>query len=449
MAETPDRPLPSDAEPVPPTPEPPPAAAEAEAVATDAPAPAPVAESALLPRRPWAEPLSRVDAAWTRFEVRLITVVVLAQLVALAAWVGLKGLATGLPTPEGGSRAGVVFRALFGACVLGGATWWALRKQDERRRSIATTVAVLAAFGLSRAWGNALVDWSSNLLNWYQQASTLTLLGGLRGVGTRLTMLMTLLGGSLATAAGKHITIDLVTRFVRPRVRLPMILVGWVGSAFFCFVASWGFFDHIAIGDFGANKDMTVGQKFEKVGEGLGEDWFILKKQVALDLKTAPHVLSGEGYAGWLKGSEWNPWLRDAGFVDRFGAEAVKALELPEGSARSPIVSIPGKGEPRGELSHAANLMFPFGLLVIGFRFLLLVALTIGGHRDIDADQELEIGGRPPPEERGDDPSPEPLAEGDPAAHPAEAPGAATEEQLAEPPEPAPPSSVRDEEGSR
>ncbi|MCC6214983.1 MAG: TRAP transporter small permease subunit [Polyangiaceae bacterium] len=407
MTDTQDRPPAGGADPVTPTSNPPPAAAAAADVAAPEDGHAP----ALLPRRRWAEPLSRVDAAWTRVEVRLITAVVLAQLVALAAWVGLKGLATGLPTPEGGSRAGIVFRALFGACVLGGLTWWALRKQDEKRRSIGTTVAVLAAFGLSRAWGNLLVDWSSNLLNWYQQASTLTLLGGLRGVGTRLTMLMTLLGGSLATAAGKHITIDLVTRFVRPRVRLPMILIGWVGSAFFCFVASWGFFDHIAIGDFGANKDMTVGQKFEKVGDGLGEDWFIFRKQLALDMKTLPHVASGEGYAGWLKGAEWNPWLREAGFVDRFGAEAVKALELPETSARSPIVSIPGKGEPRGELSHAANLMFPFGLLVIGFRFLLLVALTLGGHRDIDADQELEIGARVPPPEP--DPEPEPAPSGD------------------------------------
>jgi len=44
---------------------------------------------------------------------------------------------------------------------------------------------------------------------------------------TRLTLWLALLGGSIATAKGKHINIDVVMRFLTPRMRIPVaVLVG-------------------------------------------------------------------------------------------------------------------------------------------------------------------------------------------------------------------------------
>jgi len=60
---------------------------------------------------------------------------------------------------------------------------------------------VFLGFALAKLW-TLRVDYASNLLNWYQQASFLTC-SRLRGVGTRLTMLLALIGGSLATARGR------------------------------------------------------------------------------------------------------------------------------------------------------------------------------------------------------------------------------------------------------
>ena len=53
---------------------------------------------------------------------------------------------------------------------------------------------------------------------------------------------------------------------------------------------------------------------------------------------------------------------------------------------KSPIVVVPEKGEPRAELTKAANLVFPIGLAVIAFRFILLCLLAISGHRSVDVE---------------------------------------------------------------
>src|SRR6185436_8373431 len=116
------------------------------------------------------------------------------------------------------------FRSVFGATALGMGLWFGLRKQSLKVRRNATLAGVFGGFIAGKAWAGFGVDYTSNLLNWYQQACFLTLLGGLRGVGTRLTLLLALLGGSLATARGRHIVIDVVTRFVRPSLRTAMVL---------------------------------------------------------------------------------------------------------------------------------------------------------------------------------------------------------------------------------
>lgn len=341
------------------------------------------------PRKPaaWGRPLARLDAAWTLFEARLCALVLLAEVISLSLWVALKGMAA---PPDSGNMAGVVFRALAGALVLGTLGYLIPKKFGVTARRIGASTGFVAGFLLAKTWARVGVDYSGNFLNWYQQASALTLLGGLglRDLGKRLTLLLALLGGSLATAAGKHITIDLVTRFLKPKARLPVIVVGWLGASLICFSAAWGFFDYIAIQGFNAPAEASAGQKFKTVAKGLDEDWFILRKQVDLDFKTFPHVLEGQSYSDWLTGTEWNAWLDSHGFAERYGKDKVKDLRLPDDAKRAPIVVIPDVGEPRGELVPAANLVFPFGLFVIAIRFILLSLLSISGHMSIEPETE-------------------------------------------------------------
>ena len=330
----------------------------------------------------WCRPLVRLDDAWTRWEGFLCASVLLLEVLVLSLWVGLKGLST---PPDAGS-AGYVFRVLTGSAILGLIGFFAVRKKGKPAQRVASISGVVLGVIAASYWQNVGVAWSSNLLNWYQQASTLTLFGGLRGVGTRLTLLLALIGGSLATASGKHITIDLVTRFVKPKVRMPLVIVGWLGSAVICAGAGWGFFDHIAIENFGAEADVSASAKVSKVWKGLGEDSFIARKQMALDMKTLPKVLKGERYSEWLGGQEWNEFLETSGFVERYGREKIEDLKLEGDDKRSPIVVVPDRGEPRGELNKGANLVFPIGLFIIAIRFILLSLLALGGHRSVDPD---------------------------------------------------------------
>ena len=334
----------------------------------------------------WGRPLIRLDNAWTTWEGWLCAAVLLLEVLVLSLWVGLKGLST---PPDAGS-AGIVFRALTGSLVLGLGGFLVVRKKPKKVQRVVSITGIVIGIVGAKYWQTTGVEWSSNLLNWYQQASTLTLFGGLRGVGTRLTLLLALLGGSLATASGKHITIDLVTRFVQPKVRLPLVIVGWLGSAVICGAAAWGFFDHIAIEDFGAKSDITASAKVSKVMDGLGENTFIARKQIVLDMKTLPKVLKGERYSEWLGGQEWNDFLETGGFVERYGREKIDDLKLTGDAKRSPIVVVPDRGEPRGELIKAANLVFPIGLLIIALRFVLLSLLAAAGHKSVDPDAHVE-----------------------------------------------------------
>jgi len=335
----------------------------------------------------WGEPLVVIDRAWNRFEIWLALGVFCLEALSMSLWVCLKGFSA-----PGDQPAALAFRAAFGGTVLGTTAYLALRKQRLVVRNWATVASVLFGFLLAKAWLGFGVAYASNLLNWYQQASFLTLLGGLRGVGTRLTMLLALVGGSLATGRGRHIVIDIVTRFVSLRTRTIMVLIGWVATAFVCIVAAWGFLDHISIENFGARADQSPTEKIGRVASQLGEDFFIARKQAALDFITVPHVLRGEIYSEFLTGKEWNTWVDAEGFSSRYGREATETLKIPPEETRSPIVVIPGRGEPRGELINAAYLVFPIGLMIIAARFVLRGLLVASGHASVDTDESEEWG---------------------------------------------------------
>ncbi len=333
----------------------------------------------------WVRPLVSLDRRWTSLEARLCAGVLVVETLVLCGWIVLKGLST--PTTAD-SKAGLVFRGALCGFVLALVAWKAAKRLGEPGRQIATVAALLVGLAVGALTRSLGVEYFANLLTWLQDASTLTLVGGLRGLGTRLTLLLALLGSSLATASGKHIAIDVAMRFLSLRERLFTAVAGWLAASLVCLTASWGFFDHIAIDSYGARADQPAFEKLAKVPEKVSRHLFFLRKQLALDLKSLPAVLAGERYETAMTGAEWNEWIRSGGWAERFGPEEMAQILLPasaESQSHAPLVVAPGEAV-RGMLVHDLNLVLPFGLLMVGLRFLLRALLALGGAASADPD---------------------------------------------------------------
>ena len=407
---------------------------------------APLVERKLAPRA-WGAPLARLDARWTRLEARLAAAVLLSEILALCAWISLKGLSAEYQVGGQGEKnvSGLVFRGLIGAIVLGllakKATEPKAPPGDERplrperqekavlRQNVVVTGAVVLGLASSRLWANGGVEYFENFLNWLQSASLLMLIGGLRGVATRLTLWLALLGASLATANGKHINIDVVMRFLTPRMRVPVAVLGWVAASVMCIAGSWGFVDHIAIALFhvhpfepcedGSNEKSrsapagmcttTTSSKLGHVTHHLGIDWFVIRRQMSLDLRSFPRVITGTKYNGYLSNADWNTWVAGGDWDAHFPAEQVAGLMAPTDRPNEmhiPAVSIPGGQEVRGLLIKDADLIFPFGLLMIALRFLLRSLLALSGHVEVDPDSAHKEDDEHPDGLRRDDEPP-------------------------------------------
>jgi TRAP-type C4-dicarboxylate transport system permease small subunit len=350
----------------------------------------------------WVQPFVRFDAWWVRAEARLTAVVLGAEIVALVTWIALKGMsaeyqpATAADPEAPVDVSGIIFRAIIGALVLGIGAHFALRPSDVTKRKtdlryqIGVSAAVILGLVSGRFWANAGVEYFSNTLNWLQGASTLTLLGGLRGLATRLTLWLALLGGSLATAQGKHINVDVVMRFLTPRMRLPVALIGWLAAALVCISGAWGFVDHLAIAEYKLSMDSTASDRASKVEHEFGRDMFLLRQQIKLDFHTLPKVLRGAKYKDYLKAGEWNDWMSGGAWDSWFPADDVKAQMMDtadQTQTRLPLINIPGTGEnTNGLLIRDIDFVFPFGLLMIAIRFLLRCVLAIGGAVRVDPD---------------------------------------------------------------
>jgi len=393
------------------------AAAGAEAAVPRVSGARPLVEDTGIPKQAWGEPLVRFDRAWTRFESRLCAWVLMAEVTALCLWISLKGLSAEYQTTGEGDKnvSGIVFRALITATALGLVANRVMRprmksgetgfEQAEQRHRIVVTASVFVGLLAGRLWANGGVSYFSNLLNWMQGASLLALIGGLRGVATRLTLWLALLGASIATAKGKHINIDVVMRFLHPKLRAPVAVLGWVAAAVMCIAGSWGFVDHIAIALFHAppsepckddpKKDCRVSgaDKLAHVSTAVSTDMFLVGRQFSLDVRSLPHVIAGTNYNEWMKGSDWNAWIKDASWTDHFPqAEVDGLLTTPElaNEFHSPAVSVPGGEEVHGLLIKDADFIFPFGMLMIALRFLLRSLLVISGHLRVDPDSAHE-----------------------------------------------------------
>jgi hypothetical protein len=347
-------------------------------------------------KKAWGAPLDRLDRAWTTLEARLCAAVLVAMIVTLVGWIALKALSS-----TGRDGAGQLFRSMLTATVFGIVGHFATRKQEPKIHHTASTIAVVLGWVVGKFWGNVGVEYFANLLAWMQNASFLVFFGGVSELAKRLTLWLALLGASVATAQGKHINVDVVMRFLSPRARVPVAVLGWITAAVVSGAAAWGFFDDLAVEEFHAPASVAcpdgsgkscpapAGSKVDRVAHDIGVDLFLAGRQISLDLRALPKVLGGTPYAKFLTPKDWNEWLRDGGWEKHFPAEDVKALELPEDGSidfRTPAVtSIPGGTERIHMLMvPVLNLVFPFGLLVIAIRFVLRSLLALAGWVKVD-----------------------------------------------------------------
>jgi TRAP-type C4-dicarboxylate transport system permease small subunit len=343
-------------------------------------------------------PLERLDAAWQRLEARLCAGVLVAEIASLTLWISLKGLSADYV--PGGNASGIVFRAILGATVLGLLAHLLTRKRGETVHRAATVAAVILGLVTARLWAHAGVAWSSNALNWLQNASVLMLIGGLRGLATRFTLWVALLGASLATSRGKHIHVDVLIRYVPMRLQKPTALVGQVAAMLVCLFGAVGFVDYIAISVYRADAvrpckddparscETSAGDKLGIVGDKVSADFFLLGRQASLDVKTVGKVLGGTPYDKWMTAGEWNAWLDDANWVGHFDKAAVESVHMDASQAsakRMPQVPVPGTGEEAtGLLVRELDFVFPFGLAIIALKFLLRILLILLGRVDVD-----------------------------------------------------------------
>ena len=310
-----------------------------------------------------AGPLDRVERFLHKGDV--VTCLVAGGLLVftLVGWVLLRGLAHGNTAP------GTLLRVLLGAGLAASLVRWV----PKRLRRPAAWALALAGGAVGAATREVGVAWLANVQGWLQDGSNFALLGGPRGIATRLTLLLVLAGASLATASGRHVSIDLVTRALGPWGKRLLSPLGGIVAALVCLASSWGFFDHLSIDVFGAARRDTVVDKVAHVGEGLSRHFFLYRSQVGLDIKLLPRVAAGQPWDRALTGPEWNEVVSRPAWAEVLGPDAAKTLQDPDPtSLRSPLVSVPGEAS-RGLLMRDLGLVIPFGLFLIGLRFLLWV----------------------------------------------------------------------------
>jgi TRAP-type C4-dicarboxylate transport system permease small subunit len=352
----------------------------------------------------WGEPLVRFDAAWQRLESRLCTGVLVAEIASLTLWIFLRGFATSFI--PGQSAAGLLCRSMVSTALFGVIAHLATRRRSLAVQRIVVTSSMLLGVISGAFWVHVGVAWSSNLLNWLQNASVLMLIGGLRGLATRLTFWVAFLGASLASSRGKHIHVDVLLRYVPSKLRLATSILGLLGACVVSAVAVCGFVDYIAIAAFQANAnqpcpddatkecDTPVSTKLGIVAKEVSADFFVLGRQASLDLRSLPHVLAGTPYDKWMTAAEWNEWLDGADWGAHFDKAAVDAQHMDAtvpGALHIPAVEVPGSGgESRGLLIRELDFIFPFGFAIIALKFLLRIVLLISGSVKHDMGAELD-----------------------------------------------------------
>jgi TRAP-type C4-dicarboxylate transport system permease small subunit len=348
----------------------------------------------------WGDPLWRFDVKWQRLEAALCASVLVAEIASLTLWVVLRGLAT--DTIPGGGAGGLVCRSLLTMTALAIGVHLATRKKGGLAHTVGVSAAIVLGLVGGALWKHVGTTWSSNLLNWFQGASVLMLIGGLRGLATRLTLWVALLGASLASSRGKHIHVDVLLHYIPTKLRAPTAILSLVAGTLVCVSAAAGFTDYIAIAMFQVNAeqpcpddaakrcDVPTGEKMASMGKLVESDFFLLGRQASLDVRALPRVLVGTPYDGWMTAADWNAWLDSADWTAHFPKAAVEAQHAdPGGPPRATAVQVPGSGDARGLLARELDFVFPFGLLIIAVKFLLRILLILSGHVSLDPDDEF------------------------------------------------------------
>lgn len=354
--------------------------------------------SVTRPPAAWALPLKNLDARLTTIEAKLLFVVILAEVGSLALWVFLKGLSIAGTDP----RSGIIRAAVVGglaAAIAGIAT----RNRDAKDplKSYVPMGALVVGMIVGYVTRNSGGAYFENWLNWLQNASVLMLVGGIRGLVTRLTLWVSLLGASIATGKGKNINIDVVMRFAPVSFRIPIAVIGWTAAALMCVTSSWGFVEHLAIAEYHADStvpceqnkkngcDTSPGSKIEKIKHGFGHDMFLVRKQLAFDMSSLPKVIAGTKYDKWLTPADWNDRIKSGGWESHFEQSAVDTILAPPDRTepKLPAVVIPGGSENAGGiLVRDLSLVIPMGLFIIALRFIVRTILALTGHVIVDPD---------------------------------------------------------------
>jgi TRAP-type C4-dicarboxylate transport system permease small subunit len=342
----------------------------------------------------WALPLVRLERRWTWIEVRLMFASLTALMVVLVFWAGIASMADSV---ESTVVKGTLFRMIVGASVLGGVTRAATRSLDkEWQRSLATVVAVAVGVGSAFYWRSSGIVFFAGVYDWLEKGSVFSLFGGPNGLSTRLAMFTSIVGGSLAAAAGTHIAIDAIVRLVPQKLRKPAAVTTACSTTLVCVLAAWGFFDHVVVTSMGAQADMKGSEKITHALHETEEHFFLLRKQMKLDLIILPRVLDSQAWnaPGTFTGRDWNEFIDANGFAERYGEEVsrVRAAESSLDSDKQPVVKTPD-GQSAGVLLHSFDMMWAWGFLMIGLRFLLRAVLLIAGHvsvNEMDSDDASE-----------------------------------------------------------
>jgi C4-dicarboxylate transporter, DctM subunit len=297
-----------------------------------------------------------LDFAFGRLERGLAVALLALLLGGLLFGVGLKGLSSGSEVT------GFFFRAAITSLALAG-----LASTLFRRRVLTVSLALLA---VGVAWPLRLfgVEWFQNLAAWIQEASVLCWFGGLRGLSTRVTVALIMVGAALATADGRHVSIDVLTRWLDGRSRQYWGNLNAVLSAAVCVITAIGFFDFVAIDSFGARSEDSWRVKTSQVAQVFVSHVEDLHTQLSIDLFVAPRILKGTPYQQSLDGEEWNRLVASH-------SQAKDMQELDTLQKRVPLL-MPPNVAPRSLLLKDLNLLIPFGLLWVALRFLLWMVVS-------------------------------------------------------------------------
>jgi hypothetical protein len=356
--------------------------------------------------------LKRFDKAWTSVEAKACAVILVLEIVALCIWIIVKNMPITYNPDGTGSKAGLVLRALLGGVALATVAHKVMGvaiKRDPNAPTVGpvhgavVTTALFIGLGLGKSWASVGAEFFSNVYSWLQASSSFVMLNGLRGFSSRMTLLVAILGASIATAKAKHINVDFGLRALPERFRLAAAVTGWLAAATICVMSAYAFFDFIAIGNFQAPSkiectdgtkgpegtglcDPPFSTKWEKVVSTTKRDLFVARRQIVLDVKTFSRVLKGEKYSE-MPAAEWNAWLDAGDWASYTEADELATYRAADDSPREPKSPVPGGGDLKPLLVKEFNIfVLGVGFLMLAARFLIRATLALAGAVSVDPD---------------------------------------------------------------